>query len=60
MLENKILSPMMDIIFKILMGSEDSKEILVDFLMRWKFTHWKCQKHERLWNVPRMRTYSIG
>ena len=33
MLENKILSPMMDIIFKILMGSEDSKEILVDFLL---------------------------
>ena len=33
MIENKILSPMMDIIFKLLMGVEDGKEILVDFLL---------------------------
>ena len=29
----KILSPMMDIIFKLLMGTENSKEMLTDFLM---------------------------
>ena len=31
--KNKILSPMMDIVFKLLMGTENSKEILTDFLM---------------------------
>ncbi|MCL2287393.1 MAG: Rpn family recombination-promoting nuclease/putative transposase [Firmicutes bacterium] len=32
-MKNKILSPMLDIIFKMLMGTEHSTEILTDFLM---------------------------
>ena len=30
--KHKILSPMMDVIFKLLMGNENSKELLTDFL----------------------------
>ena len=31
--KHKILSPMMDVIFKLLMGNENSKELLTDFLL---------------------------